>query len=64
MFSNEGKYILKPYETNDSNPSELIWNAYYKLQELKKEKYTYDIPIYLTEQEYDCLLYASPSPRD
>jgi hypothetical protein len=53
MFSNEGKYILKPYETNDSNPSELIWNAYYKLQELKKEKYTYDIPIYLTEEEYD-----------
>ena len=53
MFSNGDKYILGKYTSDTTNPVELLWETYNKLQEIKKIKYSYEIPIYLTDEEYN-----------
>lgn len=52
MYNNGDKYILTTIETNDSSASDLIWSAYNKLQEVKKIKFNYEIPIEITDEEY------------
>ena len=53
MFSNGDKYILGKYTSDATTPIDLLWETYYKLQEVKQVKYSYEIPIYLTDEEYE-----------
>ena len=53
MFSNGDKYILNVYKSEATNPVDLLWETYYKLQEVKQVKYKYEIPINLTDAEYE-----------
>lgn len=53
MFSNGDKYILGRYVSDATDPVDLLWETYYKLQELKEVKYSYEVPIYLTDDEFD-----------
>ena len=53
MFSNGEKYILGKYSSNATTPIDLLWETYYKLQEVKQVKYDYEVPVYLTEEEYE-----------
>lgn len=52
MFSNGEKYILGKYTSNATSPIDLLWETYHKLQEVKQVKYEYEVPVYLTEEEY------------
>ena len=53
MFSNGAKYILGKYSSSATTPEDLINDTYKKLQELKQVKYDYEVPVYLTEIEYE-----------
>ena len=52
-FSNGDRYILGKYSSSATTSVDLINDTYKKLQELKQVKYTYDVPVYLTEIEYE-----------
>ena len=53
MLSNGDKPIMGYYKSDATSPADLIYETYNKLQEMKKIKYTYEIPAYLTEAEYE-----------
>ena len=53
MFSNGDKYILRTFDFDDDNAIDLCWSAYRKLQEIKNIKFDYNVPVYLTDEEYD-----------
>ena len=53
MFSNGDKYILGKYTSDTTDPGTLLLETYKKLQEVKQIKYSYEIPVYLTDDEYD-----------
>lgn len=53
MFSNGDRYILGKYSSNATSAIDLLWETYYKLQEVKQVKYSYEVPVYLTEEEYE-----------
>lgn len=53
MFSNGDKYILGKYTSDTTDPGALLLETYKKLQEVKQIKYSYEIPVYLTDDEYD-----------
>lgn len=53
MFSNGDKYILGKYTSDTTDPGALLLETYKKLQEVKQIKYSYEIPVYLTDDEHD-----------
>ena len=53
MFSNGDKYILGKYTSDTTDPGALLLETYKKLQEVKQIKYSYEMPVYLTDDEYD-----------
>ena len=53
MIGGGDKYILCKYKSEATTPIDLLWDTYYKLQEVKQIKYKYEIPINLTDAEYD-----------
>ena len=53
IFSNGDKYILGKYTSDTTDPGALLLETYKKLQEVKQIKYSYEIPVYLTDDEYD-----------
>lgn len=53
MLNNGGKVILGKYKSNATTPIDLLWDTYYKLQEIKQTKFDYDIPVYMTDEDYE-----------
>ena len=53
MFSNGDRYILGKYSSDATSAIDLLWETYHKLQEVKQVKYSYEVPVYLTEEEYE-----------
>ena len=53
LLNNGGKYILMKYKSNATDQYSLMWDAYYKLLELNKTKFSYEIPVYMTEEKYE-----------
>ena len=53
MFANGNKYIIKTMEFDADNPFDLCRRAYEKLQEIKKIKFDYEVPVTLTSEEYE-----------
>lgn len=49
------KYILRKYKSEATTPIDLLWDTYYKLQELKQIKYKYEVPITLTDEEFETI---------
>ena len=49
------KYILRKYKSEATTPIDLLWDTYYKLQELKTIKYSYEVPITLTDKEFQLI---------
>ena len=55
MLGGGKKYILRKYKSEATTPIDLLWDTYYKLQELKQIKYNYEIPITLTDEEFQLI---------
>lgn len=53
MFSNGDKYILGTHKTEDTNGNDLMISAWNKLQEIKKIKFDYEVPVVLTDDEFN-----------
>ncbi|XAM37905.1 hypothetical protein TPHSE_21890 [Terrisporobacter petrolearius] len=53
MLNNGGKVILGKYKSEATTPIDLLWDTYYKLQEIKQTKFDYDIPVYMTDEDYE-----------
>ena len=53
VAQNNGKAILGNFKSNATTPIDLLWDTYYKLQEIKNGKKTYDTSVVLTNDEYD-----------
>ena len=53
MLNNGGKVILGKYKSDATTPIDLLWDTYYKLQEIKQTKFDYDIPVYMTDEDYE-----------
>lgn len=53
MLNNGGKIILGKYKSDATTGIDLLWDTYYKLQEIKQTKFDYDIPIYMTDEDYE-----------
>lgn len=51
-LNNGGKYILMKYKSDANDVYSLMWDGYYKLMELNQTKFSYEVPVYLTEEEY------------
>ena len=54
-LNNGGKYILMKYKSDATDTYTLMWDGYYKLQELNKTKFSYEIPVYMTEEKYETI---------
>lgn len=52
MLNNGDKYVLGSYSSNATTPIDLLMETYHKLQEVKKVKFSYTIPIHMTADEY------------
>lgn len=50
---NNGVAILGNYKSDATTPIDLLWDTYNKLQEIKKEKVTFDTTVALTNDEYE-----------
>ena len=55
LLNNGGKYILMKYKSEAEDQYSLMWDAYYKLLELNKTKFSYEIPVYMTEEKYETI---------
>lgn len=55
LLNNGGKYILMKYKSDAEDQYSLMWDAYYKLLELNKTKFSYEIPVYMTEEKYETI---------
>jgi hypothetical protein len=53
MLNNGGKYVLMKYKSDAEDIYTLIHEGYAKLKELNKTKFSYEIPVYMTEQDYE-----------
>ncbi len=53
MLNNGGKYILMKYKSNAEDIYTLMHEGYAKLKELNKTKFSYEIPVYMTERDYE-----------
>jgi hypothetical protein len=53
MLNNGGKYVLMKYKSDADDIYTLIHEGYAKLKELNKTKFSYEIPVYMTEQDYE-----------
>nr|DAD86402.1 MAG TPA: hypothetical protein [Siphoviridae sp. ctsBB38]DAF99081.1 MAG TPA: hypothetical protein [Siphoviridae sp. ctOxh11] len=53
MLNNGGKYVLMKYKSDADDIYTLIHEGYAKLKELNKTKFSYEIPIYMTERDYE-----------
>lgn len=54
-LNNGGKHILMKYKSSATDASSLMWESYYKLQELNKTQFSYEIPVYMTEEKYETI---------
>lgn len=52
QYNNGGKYILGAYNSDATTSIDLLWETYYKLQEVKQKKLKFDVPLYITQEEY------------
>ena len=53
VYNNGGKYILGAYNSSTAEtPIDLLWETYYKLQEVKSVKLNFDVPIYIDKEQY------------
>ena len=55
LLNNGGKYILMKYKSDATDLYSLLWDGYNKLQELNSTKFSYEIPIYMTEEQYETI---------
>lgn len=53
VTKNNGKAILGNFKSNATTEIDLLWDTYYKLQEIKSGKITYDTSVALTNYEYN-----------
>lgn len=53
MLNNGGKYVLMKYKSDAEDIYTLIHEGYAKLKELNKTKFSYEIPVYITERDYE-----------
>lgn len=53
MLNNGGKYVLMKYKSDAEDIYTLIHEGYTKLKELNKTKFSYEIPVYMTERDYE-----------
>lgn len=53
VTKNNGKAILGNFKSNATTEIDLLWDTYYKLQEIKSGKITYDTSVALTNDEYN-----------
>lgn len=53
MLNNGGKYVLMKYKSDAEDIYTLIHEGYAKLKELNKTKFSYEIPVYMTERDYE-----------
>lgn len=53
MLNNGGKYVLMKYKSDADDIYTLIHEGYAKLKELNKTKFSYEIPVYMTERDYE-----------
>ena len=53
MLNNGGKYVLMKYKSDAEDIYTLIYEGYAKLKELNKTKFSYEIPVYMTERDYE-----------
>lgn len=52
LLNNGGKHILMKYKSDATDQYSLMWDAYYKLRELNQTKFSYEIPVHLTDEQY------------
>ena len=55
LLNNGGKYILMKYKSEATDLYTLLWDGYNKLQELNSTKFSYDIPVYMTDDQYETI---------
>ena len=55
LLNNGGKYILMKYKSDATDIYTLMWDGYNKLQELNSTKFSYDIPVYMTDNYYETI---------
>lgn len=53
MLNNGGKYVLMKYKSDAEDIYTLIHEGYAKLKELNKTKFSYEIPVYMNERDYE-----------
>lgn len=53
IYNNGGKYILGAYNSSTATTEiDLLWETYYKLQEVKQTKLKFEVPLIITSDEY------------
>lgn len=52
-FNKRGKYIKSLYESEDTNPQDLLLHSWEKLQEVKEPKFDYEVDLALTDAEFE-----------
>lgn len=52
-FNKRGKYIKSLYESEDTNPQDLLLHSWEKLQEVKEPKFDYEVDLALTDGEFE-----------
>lgn len=55
LLNNGDKKILIKYKSDAEDIYTLIQEGYNKLQELNKTKFSYEIPVYMTDEEYNSI---------
>ncbi len=55
LLNNGGKYILMKYKSEATDLYTLLWDGYNKLQELNSTKFSYDIPVHMTDEQYESI---------
>lgn len=55
FYMDNDRPILGVFEGTSDNGPDLLWETYYKLQEIKQAKCEWTIPVYLSDAEYDDL---------
>lgn len=51
-FNKRGKYIKSLYESDDTNPQDLLLHSWERLQEVKEPKFDYEVDLALTDTEF------------
>lgn len=52
-FNKRGKYIKSLYESDDTNPQDLLLHSWERLQEVKEPKFDYEVDLALTNTEFE-----------